>query len=88
MARTTTATYNEHGYEVTTQDSEEETVTDYYAAGNHPLESTSHLPPGENSLPLATIRKYAERTGKEQAEEHGATWLGAEYDPSFQPNWL
>lgn len=47
-----------------------------YEAGNNPHESSSHVA-HEHGLSLATLKEYCERTGREMAEERGATFAGA-----------
>lgn len=66
-------------YEVLTFEDGE--CVDEYTGGNSPWESQSYLRPDDpRALPLETMRRYAESTARETAEEVGAEYGGEDED--------
>jgi len=58
------------GYRIVNSD--DDTV---YSAGNSPYDSAASVPLSE-ALPLETLQRYCDQTGREIAEETGATYTG------------
>ena len=64
---------NAFGYQIIDQ----QTDNILYEAGNNPKDSSpTQSLPADMGVGVATLKEWANLTGNEMAQEHGAKWLG------------
>ena len=79
MANRYFGAFHQYGYTIWHYDEKGQLVQDYQA-GNCRYDSGQTLPPGPDTVDLATMEEYCEQTGKEICAEHGGEWTGTQHD--------
>ncbi len=69
--------YNEQGYEIVALDENGQIVKEFYQAGNNRFDSQQSSV--DNPLPLSTLKRYCQQTGKDIAKEEKLPFIGIEY---------